>query len=488
MVHRGKQWLAIGLVAVITAIGIAGASWAQGIDPSSVEQTIADGGAVEIQKTVHTPTIPPQADICFLADTTGSMGPALANLQAGIGSIMTDVLTEAPNAQFCAAQYKDVGEAFVFQLDQLLTASTAAVQAAVNGWAAAGGGDAPEDQLHALTVMAGASPGWRPAPAGVSILVWFGDCPGHDPASGGETLATTIAALNAGGGGAGVIVLAVSVHSALGEEFCGPGFLDNTALTGGVQQATQITTATGGVLFADVDENAVSDAIAAALAEVEIPVTVAMVSDCATATGGVVSTSFAPASQVVNAGEDAVFTETISVTASPAQQGITYECDDWATINGEPMADRAGNRINEHKTITVPDTTAPVAACRETTNPSGNNVPRSGPTAGNSGQNPDGFYELLASDNVDPDPDIFVVDKGTDGTFGTADDTTFGPFSSGTKIKYTEANGATPGQKPGAGDIDWMINGRGDFGVYAVDASGNVGDHVQCHVPPPPKQ
>jgi hypothetical protein len=190
----------------------------------------------------------------------------------------------------------------------------------------------------------------------------------------------------------------------------------------------------------------------------------------------------------VNAGEDAVFTETISVTATPAQQGITYECDDWATINGEPMADRAGNRINEHKTITVPDTTAPVAACRETTNPSGKNVPRSGPTAGNSGQNPDGFYELLASDNVDPDPDIFVVDKGTDGTFGTADDTTFGPFSSGTKIKYTEANGATPGQKPGAGDIDWRINGRGDFGVYAVDASGNVGDHVQCHVPPPPKQ
>lgn len=487
MFHRGNRWLAIGLVALITAIGIAGASWAQGIDPSSVEETIADGGSVQIQKTVHTPTIPPQADICFLADTTGSMGPALANVQAGIGGIMTNVLAESPDAHFCAAQYRDtdVASVFTFQLDQALTTSTADVQTAFNGWSTGPGigGDALEDQLHALTVMAGASPGWRAAPA-VHILVWFGDCGGHDPASGGETLASTIDALATSGSGAPVIVLAVSVASAASD--CPLGYLDEPV--NGHNQASEIAAGTGGLLFSSVDENAVSDAIAAALAEVEIPVTVAMVSDCSTATGGVVSTSFAPASQVVNAGEDAVFTETISVTATPAQQGITYECDDWATINGEPMADRAGNRINEHKTITVPDTTAPVAACRETTNPSGNNVPRSGPTAGNSGQNPDGFYELLASDNVDPDPDIFVVDKGTDGTFGTADDTTFGPFSSGTKIKYTEANGATPGQKPGAGDIDWMIKGRGDFGVYAVDASGNVGDHVQCHVPPPPKQ
>jgi hypothetical protein len=213
-----------------------------------------------------------------------------------------------------------------------------------------------------------------------------------------------------------------------------------------------------------------------------------MVSDCTAVTGGVVNTTFVPASQVVTSGDDAVFTETISVTAGPAQQGQTYECDDWATLDGEPMTDEAGNLIAEHKIIRVPDTTPPAAVCVETTNPSGNNVPKAGPNAGKSGQNPDGFYELLARDLIDPDPDIFVVDKGKDGIFGTTDDTTFGPFPSGTKIKYVEANGATPGQKPGPGDIDWMINGQGDFGVFAVDASGNVGDHVQCHVPPPPKE
>jgi hypothetical protein len=482
MIFNGKKWLSVGLLAASAMLSTSGIAWAQGIDPSDVTETIADGDSVQIQKTVHTPTIPPDADICFLADTTGSMEPALASVAGGIGGIMSDVLTESPNAQFCAAQYKDVDAAPLFQLDQALTTSTTDVQTAVNGWSAFGGDDAPEDQLHALTVMAGASPGWRPAPA-AHILVWFGDCPGHDPASGGETLATTITALTTGGAGAPIIVLAVSVHSELGEEFCGPGFLDDTALTGGVAQATEITNATDGVLFLDVDENAVSEAISAALAEVEIPVTVAMVSDCTSP----ISTTFAPASQVVNAGDDAIFTETISVSATPAQQGQTYECDDWATINGEVMTDADRNPILEHKTITVPDTTPPEVRCAETTNPGGGNVPPAGPGAGNSGQNPDGFYELLARDVVDPDPQIFVVDKGEDGVFGTADDTTFGPFPSGTTIKYVEANGATPTQSPGPGAIDWMIKGNGDFGIYAVDASGNVSDHVQCHVPPPPK-
>jgi hypothetical protein len=150
--------------------------------------------------------------------------------------------------------------------------------------------------------------------------------------------------------------------------------------------------------------------------------------------------------------------------------------------NGEEQCARAEK--------TWVDTTPPtVPTCAETTNPSGRNVPRSGPNAGNSGQNPDGFYELAgAIDSVDPNPVIFVVDKGKDGIFGTADDTTFGPFPNGTKIKYVEANGAEPSISPGPGDIDWQIKGNGDFGIYSEDAAGNPSAHVQCHVAPPPKQ
>jgi len=134
------------------------------------------------------------------------------------------------------------------------------------------------------------------------------------------------------------------------------------------------------------------------------------------------------------------------------------------------------------------DTTPPAADCLETVNPHGKNVPPAGKTTPpglKGGQNEDGFYELTAWDEVDPDPQIFVLDTGSG--------TVFGPFVSGTKIKYTEANGATPIQKKmgsgkgQAGAVDWHITGNGDAAVYAVDASGNEASPVSCLVPPPPK-
>src|SRR3970282_2045016 len=124
------------------------------------------------------------------------------------------------------------------------------------------------------------------------------------------------------------------------------------------------------------------------------------------------------------------------------------------------------------------DTTPPEAACSPTTNPSGNNVPPAGnnPT---SGQKPDGFYVLTATDAVDPDPEIFIQDPGRSAVFG--------PFPNGTKIKLTQPPGSTPDVKPGAGDIDWKIKLKGDALLFAVDDSGNESDPISCLVPPPPK-
>jgi uncharacterized protein YegL len=117
------------------------------------------------------------------------------------------------------------------------------------------------------------------------------------------------------------------------------------------------------------------------------------------------------------------------------------------------------------------DTTAPTASCSQTNNPSGGNVPPAGPGTGNSGENPDGFYLLTASDIVS-DVDITIY--------------TFGPFPSGTKIKYTQAPGSTPSIKPGPGDIDWQIKGPDELVFTATDQSGNS-TTVTCLVPPPPK-
>ncbi len=124
------------------------------------------------------------------------------------------------------------------------------------------------------------------------------------------------------------------------------------------------------------------------------------------------------------------------------------------------------------------DTTPPVAACVESVNPDGH-IPAS-PGNGGQHQNPDGFYDGSAIDDVWPEEDleIYVVDTGTGHVFG--------PFPSGTDFKWVEANGAQPSQKPGDGEVEWFLKGRGDAEVYAVDGSGNQSDPVSCRVPPAP--
>ena len=125
------------------------------------------------------------------------------------------------------------------------------------------------------------------------------------------------------------------------------------------------------------------------------------------------------------------------------------------------------------------DTTPPVARCVPSTNPDGS-IP-SAPGNGGQGQNQDGFYRLLATDDVWPagDLDVFVKDDGSS--------TTWGAFSVDTDIKYVQAPGATPSQKPGDGVVEWNLKGKGDAEVYAVDGSGNRSASVKCLVPRSPK-
>src|SRR4051812_40582959 len=117
--------------------------------------------------------------------------------------------------------------------------------------------------------------------------------------------------------------------------------------------------------------------------------------------------------------------------------------------------------------------------CTETTNPHGQNVPPAGSTTlpgPNGGQNEDGFYLISSNTGVN----VFVVDQGTG--------TTFGPYPSGTVVKYTEANGATPSVKSigstegQAGAVLVHIQGQGDMGVRTSDSGV-----LSCLVPPPPK-
>jgi len=438
---------------VLVALIVAGA-WitvhAQSLSPTSVERTVRPGDAVDISKTVNTPTIPPRPDICFLADTTGSMTGAIANVRANATTIMAQVAAVQPDAQFCAGEYKDTGSVFVFRLNQNITSNTADVQTGINQWSAGGGGDFPEADLYGLSQLT-ATAGFRSGSS--RIIVWFGDAPGHDP-SNGATLGSTLTALT----GASVRVLAVCVGS------CASG-LDNLG------QATAIAGATGGNLLEAATPEQVTAAILAGLNS--LPVDVSMASDCT----GAITTTFVPASQTVTSGNAAVFTETIHVSLS-AIQGSTYTCFDHAELNGIPMRDALGNLVLETKTIHVADVSTPSARCVEGVNAAGEKAPPAGPSAGKSGQNPDGFYQLIGTDNVAV-ASIVVCDSAS--AFCSS------AFNNGDYVKITQAKGAAPSDtRPGPGVLVSHLKFTGDAILKVTDTSGNQAT-TQCLVPAPPK-
>ncbi|MEP6846397.1 MAG: VWA domain-containing protein [Panacibacter sp.] len=170
-----------------------------------------------------------KVDIYFLADTTGSMTAILNAVKAGANNILNAVNGTGNDLAYGVGNYRDFTDPapYPFQHQLNPTANVAAVTAAINTWTAAGGGDWPEAQLFAMDQLAqapGGSIGWRNDSK--RIIVWFGDAEGHDP-SGGATLASVIAKLQA----ENISVIAISV---------GADTLDSTG------QATAISTATSG--------------------------------------------------------------------------------------------------------------------------------------------------------------------------------------------------------------------------------------------------
>ncbi len=205
---------------------------------------VAVGGSVTVNKTVTVTKAVTTSllDIFFLADTTGSMGSALASVKAEASSLLSSTALLG-DVRWAVGEYKDISDPYAYKVNTAFTSNQSAVQAGINSWSASGGGDTPEANLFGLQNAANDS-GWRTA-AG-KVLVWFGDARGHDPRL-GATEASATAALQA----QGIKVQAIN-----------NGNLDQTG------QATRITAATGGNLFASSGVGvgaAIADAITSAV-------------------------------------------------------------------------------------------------------------------------------------------------------------------------------------------------------------------------------
>jgi PEP-CTERM motif len=187
----------------------AGPAFADAITPSTYSATIGVGGSTTVAKNVlvsaGTPTTA-QADVYFLSDTTGSMGPTIAAVRSGFGSIVTS-LSGLGNIAFGAGEYKDIGDGLPlnggsYRINQTISTNSALTQTAINTWTAAGGGDLPEQALSSLRTASGSSTGWRAGSQ--KIIVLTGDASSHDvahptPAIAGTTTTNTGADLAAGG-------------------------------------------------------------------------------------------------------------------------------------------------------------------------------------------------------------------------------------------------------------------------------------------------
>lgn len=309
-----RRSLVLTAAIVLTTAGVTvpfrQAAATAGVDPAAVELTLAAGASATFAAHLTTPAVPPAPDIVFLADTTGSMDPALANVRNNLPSIMAEVRAAQPNARFGVAEYKEQADGpRVFRVNTPVTDEDAAVLNGAQEWLynVGGGGQPQTDFVNAHFQLATGAVAYRPS--GSRVIAWFGDARSNDP-SVGHTLADTVNALRANG----IRVVAVPVTGTPA-----PG-LDERG------QATTITNSTGGVLMPGQGAGDVASAILAGIQALAVPVRPVPACDPR------LTLAPDPATRTVRGGATADFTET--VTVRPDAGPGTYHCTVDFQVNG----------------------------------------------------------------------------------------------------------------------------------------------------------
>jgi hypothetical protein len=158
----------------------------------------------------------------------------------------------------------------------------------------------------------------------------------------------------------------------------------------------------------------------------------------------------------------------VTISAVPPSGSVFPKGNTTVTATA---TDESGRSSTCTFNVLIVDKEAPTVAFMPGPNPSGKTALGKDPS-----RNPDGFYTVLAADNCDAHPKIYVKDSRSSFIAG--------PFASGSNLKLVQAPGGKPGRKPGPGAITAHITVRGDALIYAVDADGNVSPAKACSLSP----
>jgi hypothetical protein len=179
--------VALAIVGMAALLGAWLSAASATLSPPSATLTVAAGASATESKTVDVPAAPPIADIEIAIDTTGSMGPSIAQAKADATALVTAVQAAVPGAQFAIVEFKDQGDTPEYRVAQAVTGDATAVQAAVNGLSALGGNDLPEAYnlvfRNSHTPAVGGDLGWRAGSR--KFVVVIGDAEPHGAGTAG---------------------------------------------------------------------------------------------------------------------------------------------------------------------------------------------------------------------------------------------------------------------------------------------------------------
>ena len=150
------------LAMAFAVIPVAPAADGPGLDPASVERIVFPGGEYIVEKTVHTPALPPKVDVCVVIDLSVSLFNDLPNIKAVAPDVWDDIVAAGvTDLQMGLTTFTGFphdpwgGEGdYAYRLDEQLTADettwVAAIDAMVTNWS----GDEPESQYEAFYQLA----------------------------------------------------------------------------------------------------------------------------------------------------------------------------------------------------------------------------------------------------------------------------------------------------------------------------------------------